>query len=221
MKLHLPHILYTSLLAALTAVTLPAETLTWAGGDAGNWGDAVWNSPSQTGLVFTAGDTAVFDGTGAQITVGVPIAVGGITATNETGVYTILGTGALSGDGITLAKSGAGELLIGQTNAFANITVNLTGGILRLGAQNALGTGGAINITGAQLILGAAGAAGNTAEAAAAITLAQGGILSVSAGGDVYNDIVVGEEGGVYDVASGQTSSFRGTITGTGDLEKT
>lgn len=221
MKLHLPHILYTSLLAALTAVTLPAETLTWAGGDAGNWGDAVWNSPSQTGLVFTAGDTAVFDGTGAQITVGAPIAVGGITATNETGVYTILGTGALSGDGITLAKSGAGELLIGQTNAFANITVNLTGGILRLGAQNALGTGGAINITGAQLILGAAGAAGNTAEAAAAITLAQGGILSVSAGGDVYNDIVVGEEGGVYDVASGQTSTFRGTITGTGDLEKT
>ena len=153
-------------LAAVAAgATLPADTLTWSGGD-GTW-DATslnWNGGT---TAWIPGSTAVFADDGCTVTVSGEVDVGGITF-NGNGVTINGAPGAsitnsadatyfslnvaegmtatssvpLRMEGATFRKYGLGTLVLGSTNVFRVSHINALGdsavyeGILRLTKSN-------------------------------------------------------------------------------------
>ena len=153
-------------LAAVAAgATLPADTLTWSGGD-GTW-DATslnWNNGT---TAWIPGSTAVFADDGCTVTVSGEVDVGGITfngngvtikgapgasITNSADVVyfslnvaegmTATSSVPLRMEGATFRKYGLGTLVLGATNVFRTAYTNVLSdsgvyeGILRLTKDN-------------------------------------------------------------------------------------
>jgi fibronectin-binding autotransporter adhesin len=106
-----------------------------------------------TPAAFTDGALINFAQDG-DATIDVPAAItAGMFSSNATGTYTLNGPGAISG---SLTKTGAGNITLNSTNAFASRTLG-GGGTVTVGALNALGTTGSLTMAagGTNLVLNA------------------------------------------------------------------
>jgi autotransporter-associated beta strand protein len=135
------------------AVSIP--TLTWTNsGGTGNgmtWDNGV-NQNWTTGLVswtnsanettFVSGANTVFNDSNNgnyNVTLNTTVTPNSVLVNNSSGNYAISGTGRIAGSG-TLTKSGADTLTLSTANTYTGGT-NVTGGLLRVGNNSALGTG--------------------------------------------------------------------------------
>ncbi|MEQ1850663.1 MAG: autotransporter-associated beta strand repeat-containing protein [Chthoniobacteraceae bacterium] len=153
----------------------------------------------------TAGTSAI------QSLLGENISEGAVTLTADASVNIAAGTLTLSG-GISdlglarsLAKNGAGDLVLGGTNTFTGMLA-VNAGTLRIAADNTLG-----------------GAPGFSLAAGATLDLDDfsDSLGSLSGAGTVTFG-TLGTGGGTLSVgANGASTTFTGSITGTGDFEKT
>lgn len=111
-----------------------------------NWTDLGLSAPS----LFFSGDSVLLDDT-AGVTTGLTIAPGlavypaAITNMSDANNFTISGAGKISG-AASIVKAGASTLTISTPNDFSG-TVDIQGGILKVGNATALG-----NITGGTLV---------------------------------------------------------------------
>jgi fibronectin-binding autotransporter adhesin len=202
------------LLAAATLVVTSsvhaAVDQTWLDANVDNtWSTGAANWGTSPGSVWTNTNNAIFGGTGETVT-----ATGTPTFTNLTvnGNYTISGTtglaansiitvastktaimsGAISGTGFSLAKSGAGALTLSSANTYSGGTT-LQAGTVTVGNAAAFGSG-AISVTGNSKITWGAGV-----NLANNVSIASGTTLTV-------------------DNASFHFGAFSGVISGDGNL---
>ena len=148
-----------------------AKDLTWVGAT----GTGTWNTDSAnlawtsngSPAAFAASDNVTF-GTAGEVTVAGGVSAGAIAVSHTAGLLTIGGEGFA---GTTLAKSGAGTLLLTASNALSG-GVSATDGTIRVGAAGAVGSK-AVTLSGGTLgfsepavaslanpiVVGAAGAA--------------------------------------------------------------
>lgn len=108
---------------ALTVTTRGAE-LTWSGNASANLWDfttANWAG----GLLFTDGEDVVFSDSGVKsvpVEVAVDVEPASVRVTADSGTYAFAGPGKITGDG-SLGKTGAGNLVIANTNDYTGTTL--------------------------------------------------------------------------------------------------
>ena len=190
-------------------VTRAPASIVWAGGVVGNkWDLAASQNWKRSGAtdVFVAGDTVLFDATGAAnptvtLSTALPIAGAAVNAATD---YTLTGAGSLTGAG-GLVKSGAGTLTVSTTNDFTGPTT-ITGGVL---AVAALGDAGTPSSIGA-----ASTSAGNL--------VINGGTLRLTGSQTNTNrNATLGAAGGTIDIATaGSSLQISGALSGAGRLTK-
>ncbi len=139
MKLHLPLALSISLLASFGSVAY-SETVLWNAG-AGTWSDA--SASEWTPAVAPVGQDVVFSATG-QGTVSIAGSVTPSSVSVQGGTYIFQQSGAAGGgieSGGTFSVEGDGtQLTLASANAGLSGELDLGGGTLVLGAENAIGS---------------------------------------------------------------------------------
>ena len=137
-----------------------AENVRWTGLSDSNWNAGITGAANWlvTGVEYTGdqpnrffnGDTVVFDDSASSgtVTTGtLDVSPGSVTVSASTLDYTIGGVGVIAAG--ALNKSGAATLTLTSANTYSGGT-NLSAGRIRLGVNNALGSG-AINLSGGTL----------------------------------------------------------------------
>ena len=128
----------------LTITGNSGYNLKWSASADGNWNTttANWvNLANSSASTFLAGDTVLFDDTGASGTVTIPAGVTVYPAviTNSSAAdYTIAGAGSIGGV-LSLIKTNTGTLGIGTVNSFSG-TIDVQGGVLQPQIAGALGS---------------------------------------------------------------------------------
>ncbi|MFT4176162.1 MAG: autotransporter-associated beta strand repeat-containing protein, partial [Luteolibacter sp.] len=191
----------------LTVAAMRApDALTWRG--SGSTWDLLTSQNwlrSGTPDGFVAGDEVTFDASGASastvtLTGGLPI--GNITVNSDTD-YTFEGSGYLAGSG-GLTKSGEGTLVLGNNNTYTGPTV-INGGAIEV---TALGDGGNPSAIGAS--------SGDTNN-----FVLNGGTLRITNSQTSTNrNILLGANGGTFDIPAGSSIQSSGLISGSGELVK-
>jgi fibronectin-binding autotransporter adhesin len=209
-----PRQTYTFGTSGGTAVTLTvvgvAGDLIWTGGTNGIWysgsgSSANWNNTA-TGSpdYFGTNDYVIFSDSGSAapiVSISGSVAPGSLTISNTAVNYTFTG-GPITGIA-SLMKSGPGTLTLAQTNSYGGGTMIL-GGVIALGASNALPVAGG-------LILGTSGGSGTFDMAGFNQQLAGLAIGSgaASASQIIGNSAVSSTSTLTY---NGSSSTFAGTI---------
>jgi fibronectin-binding autotransporter adhesin len=186
-------------------VTGSNVNLRWAGTDSSVWdvgATANWfNQGTSSSDVFYGGDTVLFDDTAGvtntmTIDAGVVVTPYAITNLSTNNNFTISGAGRISGVA-TLVKQGPSTLTLATTNDFSG-TVTVAGGILKLAANSALGSGtgativtnggtldlNAIVNTNEPVIVSGAGVGGNGAIVSTSTNRQLDGLRTVTMMGD-------------------------------------
>jgi len=184
------------------SLSVPAavRNLTWRLLVNGTWDTSLTNfTSSGSNVAYTVGDNVTFnDVAGGIITLSGALAPSSVTVSAASGTYTF--TGPTSGDKITgstsIAKSGAGTLILNADNDFSG-GVTVTGGTVQIDGAGRLGTGG--------ISLNGAGA-----------TLASTALSSL---GMSTNALSIGASGGT--INAGSAGMTLGALTTTGLLTKT
>jgi autotransporter-associated beta strand protein len=119
-----------------------AGNLVWQGDGANNLWDITTTSDWLSGAsadVYYDGDTVNFTDAGAanQPVLNVTVNPAAVIFTNTT-AYNLTGAGAIAGSA-SVSKSGSGTASLGTANSYTGSTV-VTGGVLQIGATNALGS---------------------------------------------------------------------------------
>jgi autotransporter-associated beta strand protein len=133
------------------------QNLTWNAATTSGTLDTVasnnaWSNPSSAPAAFRTGDTlSLSQDAASPVTITVANEAGGITpaATNvshNSGTYTLTG-GSIN---LTLNKTNAGTLVLASANNFNS--VSLGGGVVELGANNALGSVGVATLSGGTIL---------------------------------------------------------------------
>ncbi len=120
--------------------------------------------------------------------------------TNAAGALTVDAT--ITG-AVALTKSGGGQLILAGTNDYTGATY-LNGGVTSINSNanlGAVGTGAAVHLNGG--------------------TLSATATLALDNAGANARGVVLGSNGGTLDVASGQTLTVSGALSGEGALAKT
>jgi fibronectin-binding autotransporter adhesin len=194
--------------------------LKWSATADGNWNTttANWvNLANSTASTFLAGDSVLFDDTGASGTVTIPAGVtvypSVITNSSEAD-YTITGAGSIGG-ALSMIKTNTGTLALDTVNSFSG-TIDVQGGVLQPQIAGALGSATLTIESNATLDLD------NQNLGAAAITVSgpgsggQGAIINSSASFDTQafrqlilaGDTTLGGTGGWEMNNSGGTASL-------------
>ena len=182
------------------SVAAAVRNLTWRLLVAGTWDASTANfTSSGSNTAYVAGDNVTFDKVeGGVITLSGALAPSSVTVSAASGTYTF--TGPTSGDKITgstsIAKSGAGTLILNSDNDFSG-GVTVTGGTVQIDGAGRLGTGG--------ISLNGAGA-----------TLASTALSSL---GMSTNALSIGASGGT--INAGSAGMTLGALTSSGLLTKT
>lgn len=182
------------------SVAAAVRNLTWRLLVNGTWDTTLTNfTSSGSNVAYVAGDNVTFDNVaGGIITLSGALAPSSVTVTAASGTYTF--NGPTSGDKITggtsIAKSGAGTLVLTSANDFTG-GVTITGGTVQVDGAGRLGTGSiSLNGSGASLV--------STSSSA----------ISMSA-----NTLTVGASGGT--INTGSNGLTLGALTTSGMLTKT
>lgn len=190
------------------ALTMPVgvRNLTWGLIVNGTWDSATANFTSGgSSTAFAAADNVTFDNdAGGVITLSGALAPTFVTVSAASGTFTF--TGPTAADKITggtsLAKSGAGALVLASDNDFTG-GVTITGGTVQIDGANRLGTGGiSLNGAGATLVN-----ASTTAVAMSAIPLV------VGSGGGTINAGSAGLTLGTLSISGLLTKTGAGNLT--------
>jgi autotransporter-associated beta strand protein len=182
-----------------------------------------WNGPGTTAVWdlkntanFTGGpadnqffnlDNVTFTGGASTVTVtgtGTLALRPGSVTVNSAQSYTFAGTGVLTG-GMTLTKSGSGQLTVSNPNTYTGGT-QINGGTMQLGVANALGTA-PITIA-------------NTAGAVLNLSTFGQSVNGLSGGGSNGGEVKVGGGNFTVTVAYPNSNSYAGMLSGTGTLTK-
>ena len=183
-------------------LSVPAgvRSLTWALIVNGTWDSATANFTSGgSSTAFVANDNVTFDNVaGGVISLSGSLAPTSVTVSATSGTYTF--NGATAADKITggtsIAKSGAGTLILTSANDFTG-GVTITGGTVQFDGSGRLGSGPiGLNGSGASLV----------STSAAAVSMS-GNALSIGASGGTIN--------------TGANSLTLGALTTSGILTKT
>ncbi len=194
-------------------LSVPAgvRNLTW-----GLAGNGVWDGATANFLLgaspvaYMAGDNVTFDNiAGGAVTLSGALAPTSVTVSATSGTFTFNGPTAsdkLTG-GTSIAKSGAGTLILTSDNDFTG-GVTITGGTVQIDGAGRLGTGG-ISLNGASATL--------TSTASSALAMGSNTLLIGSSGGAINagsGGIVLGALGlGGLLTKSGTGSLSVGTVT--------
>lgn len=188
-------------------------------GGAGTWNTTGTNWTNSGGSINLKwqGGTAVFGGPAGTVTLGSAISAEGLTF--NTAGYTISGTNTL-----TLAGT-APEIDVTNAGDSATISAKLAGtaGLKVGGAGTLILTNTANSYTGATQVstgtlqIGSATAAGNISSTSA-VTLSQGGMLSLTNvnGGTFANNVTAGIGGGTVNINSANATTLSGALTDNG-----
>ena len=128
----------------------PAALLTWDGTLNGNWdtNTANWKTnPASPSTVYRQADEVTFDDSksgASTVNLTLPVTPSRITISNSIANYTFSGSGRLSGIAGFSKKSG-GTLTVSTSNDF-NGPVIVSGGTLKAGSSNALGTAAGVTV---------------------------------------------------------------------------
>ncbi len=184
-----------------------ADTVTWAGGNSGDWGLASGWLKSGATDSFVTGDAVRFDDIGSATntvyidTLRYPSSV----VVDSSADYIFSGPAGIAGSG-GLTKSGSGTLTISTSNTYTGPTV-INGGVI---AVASLADGDQPSPLGAS---------GN----ASSNLVINGGTLRLTSGSSsTFRGMTLGASGGTLDLpASSSLLSLSGVITGTGSFTKT
>jgi len=190
---------------AATLTVYASKNLSWMATPA----DMDWNTTSAdwsntvttaSSLAFSSYDFVTLDDTGSGGTITIPGTVqpNFVTVSNITQSYTIAGSGKITG-ATGLTKTGNGTLTITATNDYAGATV-INGGVVSISTI----------------------ADGASPIGAGSLGLNGGTLQYTGASGTTTRGITLGDNGGVNDVATGDSLTLAGVITatGTGSLTK-
>jgi autotransporter-associated beta strand protein len=129
-------------------------------------------------------------------------------------------SGAIGGAGGGLTKAGNGTLILSGTNTYSGATT-VNAGTLQLGANNVLASSTAVTISGGtfdvnsrtQTISSLAGASGS-------LSVAAGGVLTVSSSTSFSGSVTVSGAGSILDLSSTANSSIGSLTLGAGSTLK-
>ena len=234
----------------LQGLTLLSQNLTWGGGTTGTWSTdssvTGWNVDSATGggSAFSNDDSVTISGdTSVTLTVNGSVDPAALLVSDNANVTLNAGTdGTITGIG-SLTVSGSATLTVNMGNTYSGGTT-LNGGTLVLGHADALGTGG-ITFNGGTLQYGSGITADISGQiqgtGAIKVQTSDSGVTWASdvlsshaiektgaadltltlTGGTTYTNALTAGEGNLaLNVASG-TSTYDGTMSGTGTFVKT
>ena len=236
----------SSVLAGFMVSNLMSAELTWGAGGAG--GAGIWDTATSnwwTGSVNTnwnsnVPDSAIFSGTGGEVTLGGPITVGNITInTTGYGIASAANTLTLSNSTITananigissilagttgLIKAGAGEITLWSPMIYTGETRIDAGGIV-LGGSGAISASSTLNLAGgADTYINLTGpfAANDTDRAVAGLTgsgqvAGSGGTFTVNkaSGSEIFSGRITGGQGFVKSGAGTLALSGSNSYTG-------
>lgn len=169
---------------------------------------AVWTNTGSATRVLASENTSGVNTWSGNIT-NAALNNGGFVVSNSTG-GSLLMSGTVSGSG-NLTKAGGGGLILSASNTYSG-TTTLSNGILTVAHSYALGTGALI-------------------QSSAASTVQFSNAVTVSNGMSVYNVAFLGSSNTLsgeitnnnttFDVASGETNTITGRLSGPGGLTKT
>jgi autotransporter-associated beta strand protein len=206
-------------------LSVPAgvKNLTWGLIVNGAWDSATANfTSSGSSTAFAANDNVTFDNSaGGVITLSGSLAPTSITVSATSGTFTFSGptaTDKITG-GTSIAKSGAGTLILTSANDFSG-GVTITGGTVQFDGAGRLGTGPiSLNGTGASLVstsssavsmsanalsIGASGGTINTGANSLTLgALTASGLLTKSGAGSLTVGTVTSSTGAGFTVSAG------------------
>ena len=128
---------------ALT-VTMRGAELTWSGNASANFWD--FTTANWSGGLFTDGADVVFSDAGVKsvpVEVAVDVEPASVRVSADSGTYTFAGPGKITGDG-SLGKTGAGNLVIANTNDYTGTTLLQAGSTTLSGVLS----GTSVNVQG-------------------------------------------------------------------------
>jgi fibronectin-binding autotransporter adhesin len=188
------------------SVPVGVKNLTWGLIVNGAWDSATANfTSSGSSTAFAANDNVTFDNAaGGVITLSGALAPTSITVSATSGTFTFSGptaTDKITG-GTSIAKSGAGTLILTSANDFSG-GVTITGGTLQFDGAGRLGTGPiSLNGSGASLVSTSSSAVSMSANA-----------LSIGASGGTINTGANGLTLGALTISGMLTKTGAGSLT--------
>ncbi|HSH95408.1 MAG TPA: autotransporter-associated beta strand repeat-containing protein, partial [Roseimicrobium sp.] len=188
-------------------------------GGTGTWNATLTNWANSTGTINAKwqGGTAIFSGPAGTITLNSAISAQALTF--NTSGYTIAGTSILTLAGtapeIDVTNAGDSAMISAPLAGTKGLKVGGAGTLILTSATNSYTGGTAVSV--GTLQIGTATVAGKI-NAASAVTLGQGGMLSlVNVSSNTFaNNVSTGTGGGTLNIASSNTNTLTGALTDNG-----
>ena len=197
-------------------IVVTAGSLVWTGlGDTTTWDigtTANWTGDSPT---YLDGYTVAFDDTGVSdnntnITLNTTVAPGAVYFTNTGSIYTLSGSGNITGSTSLIRDLAGGTVILATPNNDYTGGTYLNAGTLQLGTNNPLGTG-LLKLTGGTLAANGSWTLTNAIDLAFPATLnASGGNLSLTGSFSVDVGALTNAGTGIVTLSGANATSYSG-----------